>query len=189
MDTYTPGAVDTHTHLEQRTRHTHTDTHTHLEQWAHTHTHLEQWAHTPAHTHTWSSQRCGARGAVGGSVPCSRVSPQSWTIPAGAENPQPQITSPALYPLGHGCTSIITYSYTVVLHIQCGSVKSNAILIKNTQTYKVILNCIWNSFKCQIFSEIWMNEIPCFIIIILHIYFRDHNIARGWLLCASAVIM
>ncbi len=24
-------------------------------------------------------------GAVGGSVPCSRVSPQSWTIPAGAE--------------------------------------------------------------------------------------------------------
>ncbi len=24
-------------------------------------------------------------GTVGGSVPCSRVSPQSWTIPAGAE--------------------------------------------------------------------------------------------------------
>ncbi len=24
-------------------------------------------------------------GAVGGSVPCSRVSPQSWTIPAEAE--------------------------------------------------------------------------------------------------------
>ncbi len=24
-------------------------------------------------------------GAVGGSVPCSRVSPQSWTIPAAAE--------------------------------------------------------------------------------------------------------
>ncbi len=33
-------------------------------------------------TYTWS---CGARGAVGGSVPCSRVSLQSWTIPAGAE--------------------------------------------------------------------------------------------------------
>ncbi len=31
------------------------------------------------------SQRCGARRAVGGSVPCSRVSTQSWTIPAGAE--------------------------------------------------------------------------------------------------------
>ncbi len=36
-------------------------------------------------------------------MPCSRVSPQSWTIPAGAENsnPQPRITSPTLYPLGH----------------------------------------------------------------------------------------
>ncbi len=32
------------------------------------------------------SQCCGARGTVGGSVPCSRVSPQSWIIPAGAEN-------------------------------------------------------------------------------------------------------
>ncbi len=159
VDTYTPGAVDTHTHLEKRTHththtpgavethtHTHTYTHTHTHTWSsghthththtpgavgkHTHTHLEQWAHTHTHTHTWSSQRCGVRGAVGGSVPCSRVSLQSWTIPAGAENPQPQITSPTLYPLGHDCPSIITYSYTVLLHIQCGSVKSNAILIK-----------------------------------------------------------
>ncbi len=32
------------------------------------------------HTGAAGSQRCGARGAVGGSVPCSRVSPQSWTI-------------------------------------------------------------------------------------------------------------
>ncbi len=39
-------------------------------------------AHTPG---AEGRQRCGARGAVGGSVPCSRVSPQSWTIPAGAE--------------------------------------------------------------------------------------------------------
>ncbi len=40
-------------------------------------------------------------GAVGGSVPCSRVSPQSWTIPAWSQesNPQPQVTSPTLYPL------------------------------------------------------------------------------------------
>ncbi len=38
--------------------------------------------HTPG---ALGSQRCGARGAVGGSVPCSRVSPHSWTIPAGAE--------------------------------------------------------------------------------------------------------
>ncbi len=31
------------------------------------------------------SRHSRARGAVRGSVPCSRVSPQSWTIPAGAE--------------------------------------------------------------------------------------------------------
>ncbi len=30
------------------------------------------------------SRHCSARGAVWGSVPCSRVSPQSWTLPAGA---------------------------------------------------------------------------------------------------------
>ncbi len=37
-------------------------------------------AHTQQWTHTRSSGQpyCGARGAVGGSVPCSRVSPQSW---------------------------------------------------------------------------------------------------------------
>ncbi len=41
------------------------------------------------------------RGAVGGSVPCSRVSPQSWTIPTQSRdsNPQPRVTSPMLYPL------------------------------------------------------------------------------------------
>ncbi len=39
-------------------------------------------AHTPGAV---GSQRCGAPRAVGGSVPCSRVSPQSWTIPAGAK--------------------------------------------------------------------------------------------------------
>ncbi len=42
--------------------------------------------HPSAHTlGAVGSRRSGARGAVGGSVPCSRVSPQSWTIPAGAE--------------------------------------------------------------------------------------------------------
>ncbi len=74
-------AVNTHTHRE----HTHTvNTHT---PWTHTpwtHTHREHthtpWTHTPW-THTRSSGQpycCSARGAVGGSVSCSRVSPQSW---------------------------------------------------------------------------------------------------------------
>ncbi len=40
--------------------------------------------HPSAHSQQWTYTRssgqpcCGARGAVGGSVPCSRVSPQSW---------------------------------------------------------------------------------------------------------------
>ncbi len=52
----------------------------------------QQWnvfsAYNPSKwTHTWSGGQLTLRrrGAVGGSVPCSRVSPQSWTIPAGAK--------------------------------------------------------------------------------------------------------
>ncbi len=42
--------------------------------------------HPRAHTlGAVGSRHCGTRGAVGGSVPCSRVSPQSWTIPAEVE--------------------------------------------------------------------------------------------------------
>ncbi len=55
------------------------------------------------------SRRCGARGAVWGSVPCSRA-PQSWTLPARAgirthNFGLPQVLSPTLYPLGHDCPS------------------------------------------------------------------------------------
>ncbi len=69
----------------------------------------------PKWTHTRSSgQPCySARGAVGGSVPCSRT-PQSWywrrilpppTIPAGPEirTHNLLLTSPTRYPLGHDC--------------------------------------------------------------------------------------
>ncbi len=60
-------------------------------------------------------QCCGARGAVGGSVPCSRSWCWRWrecctfTPPTDNfcrtrdSNPQPQVTSPTLYPLGHDC--------------------------------------------------------------------------------------
>ncbi len=53
------------------------------------------------------SRHCSAQGAVGGSVPCSRVSPQSWTLPARARIRThnlglPRVSSPMLYPLGHG---------------------------------------------------------------------------------------
>ncbi len=51
------------------------------------------------------SRLCSVRGAVGGSVPCSRVSPQSWTLPAGPgirthNLGLPRVSSPTLYPLG-----------------------------------------------------------------------------------------
>ncbi len=54
------------------------------------------------------SRHYGARGAVGGSVPWSRVSPQSWTLPARVgirtHNLElPRVSSPTLYPLGHDC--------------------------------------------------------------------------------------
>ncbi len=62
-------------------------------------------AHAPGAV---GSRRCGTRGAVGGSVPCSRISPQSWTIPAGAEiqthnQVQPRVISQMLYRLGPDC--------------------------------------------------------------------------------------
>ncbi len=54
------------------------------------------------------SRHSSTRGAVGGSVPCSRVSPQSWTLPARAgirtnNLGLPRVSSPTLYPLGHDC--------------------------------------------------------------------------------------
>ncbi len=78
---YTHGAVNTHTHSEH-SEHTHTLT-------VNTHTHT----HTHTHGAVGSHLCCGARGAVGGSVPCSRVEggesavhslpPPPPTIPAG----------------------------------------------------------------------------------------------------------
>ncbi len=81
----------------------------HTQQW--THIHCE---HTPGAV--GSHLCCGARGAVGGSVPCSRA-PKSWywgwrecctftpppTIPAGPETRTRNLwdTSPTLQPLGH----------------------------------------------------------------------------------------
>ncbi len=70
--------------------------------------------HPSAHTTgAVGSRHCGARGAVGGSVPCSRVSPQSWTLPARARIQThnlglPQVSSPTLYPLGHDCPMLRT---------------------------------------------------------------------------------
>ncbi len=50
-------------------------------------------------------------GAVGGAVPGSRVSTQSWTLPARARIRShnlglPRVSSPTLYPLGHDCPEL-----------------------------------------------------------------------------------
>ncbi len=104
---------------------------------AHTHSseHSSQYTHTHTHTHTHCEHTpgtvgshlcCGARGAVGGSVSFSRVSPQSWywrrresadyslpppTIPAGPETRTRnlRVTSPTLYPLGHDCPHLMAH--------------------------------------------------------------------------------
>ncbi len=83
----------------------------------------------PKWTHTRSSgQPCySARGAVGGSVPCSRT-PQSWywrrilpppTIPAGPEiqTHNLPLTSPTRYPLGHDCPSKLHALISVLFFI------------------------------------------------------------------------
>ncbi len=62
----------------------------------------------------------GARGAVGCSVPCSKVSPQLWTLPARAgirtyNLGLPRVSSPMLYPLGHDCQSCFAVNHGLSL--------------------------------------------------------------------------
>ncbi len=69
------------------------------------------------------SRHCGARGAVGGSVLCSRVSPRSWTLPARAGIQThnlglPQVSSPTLYPLGCPGRRTIIFD-DVPQHVSC----------------------------------------------------------------------
>ncbi len=89
----------------------------HTQQWVvNKYTHREQ--HTPGAV--GSHLCCCARGAVGGSVSCSRVSPQSWywrwrerctihshhlqSLPdLGLEPVTFGLQVPTLYPLGHDC--------------------------------------------------------------------------------------
>ncbi len=84
VNTHTPW---THTAVKTHTPWTHTAVNTHIQwththtvnthtQWTHTHTvnthsseHTQQWTHTAVGSHLC----CGARGAVGGSMPCSRA--------------------------------------------------------------------------------------------------------------------
>ncbi len=75
-----------------------------LESWTEPAGALEGTGEEPAQVEQWASDIA----TVGGSVPCSRVSPQSWTLPARAgirthNLGLPRVSSPTLYPLGHDC--------------------------------------------------------------------------------------
>ncbi len=65
-------------------------------------------AFNPSKLEQWAAD-CAAPGEqFGVLVPCSRVSPQSWTLPAGAgirthNLGLPRVSSPMLYSLGHDC--------------------------------------------------------------------------------------
>lgn len=97
----------------------------------------------------------------------------------------------ALEILQHAADELSQQLHCTFLHIQCGSMKSNAILTENTQTYKVYSYSFahWNSLKCQIF--LWdMNEILFNFYYTTYIFLSDtHHYPQRVLLCASAVIM
>ncbi len=128
VDTHTPGAVDTHTHTHTHTWSSgHTDTHTH------THTPGAVDTHTHTHTHTWSSgqstlRRPGSSWWFGALLKgltsvvdnsCRSREPTTSDYKSSALSIRPRL------PLDYNLQL-----YCKLLHIQCGSVKSNAILIK-----------------------------------------------------------
>ncbi len=132
--THTPGAVDTHTHtphLEQWT-HTH-NTHTPGAVDTHTHTHTPGAVDTHTHTHTWSSgqstlRRPGSSWGFGALLKgltsvvdnsCRSREPTTSDYKSSALSIRPRL------PLDYNLQL-----YCKLLHIQCGSVKSNAFLIK-----------------------------------------------------------
>ncbi len=93
------------------------------------------------------SWHCGARGAVGGLVPCSRVSPQSWTLPARAviwthNLGLPQVSSPTLFPLGHDCPKHHTCAcvYTLFTSLPWGPNPERAEYAAVPQHFKCSLN-------------------------------------------------
>ncbi len=110
-------------HLTHPSAHTAVNTHTHT---------AVSSEHTPGAVS--SHLCCGARGAVGGLVPCSRVSPQSWywgwrercTFTPPTYNPcwtwDLWATSLSLHPLGHDCPTkscVVNFEQASYLGLHC----------------------------------------------------------------------
>ncbi len=109
--TWSSGQTHTHTHTHTwSSGHTHTHTHTwssghtHTHTWSsglshthtHTHTHTLGAVDSHTHTHTWSSWGFGA-------LLKGLTSVMDNSCRSRDSNPQPRVTSPTLYPLGHDC--------------------------------------------------------------------------------------
>ncbi len=99
------------------------------------------------------SWHCGARGAVGGSVPCSRVSPQSCTSCQSRDsNPQPWVSSPTLYPLGHDCPD---WRITASQSCQKNFNRADPLVFKVSCT---VVFCFLNiSIRCMLYS-VWQTS-------------------------------
>ncbi len=110
-------------------------------------------AHSQQWTHTRSSGQpyCGARGAVGGSVPCSRVSPQSWywrwrehlLFTPPTDNPCRTWES-NLQPLGYKSNSL-----TIRPRLPCKRIFRTITLRISCYDFKTILIC-WEIWKLML---------------------------------------
>ncbi len=99
----------------------------------------EQWnvfsAFNPSKLEQWAADCVAPGEQFGVSVPCSRVSPQSWTLPAGARIwthnlGLPWVLSPTFYPLGHDCPIMSFWSSGV-------GIWSHSCLIKVSSCWRV----------------------------------------------------
>ncbi len=107
--------------------------------------------HPSAHTPGAAGSRHCARGAVGGSVPCSRVSPQSWTLPAWARIRNhnlglPRVSSPTLYPLGHDCpTRSFSYPifFSLVPSVNTSSSQEISVYTRNHWNRLIVMQYSW----------------------------------------------
>ncbi len=148
-------AVNTHTHSEHTHTHTHTvNTHTAVNTHTHTHTHTHR-EHTPGAVGRHLC--CGARRAVGSSVPCSRATqseralyihspPQS--LPDRDSNSQPLDYESDSLPLGHD------YSFIFQFHKETCS-----ILFNNKSTHFIFIICLKSHSHFKSWIESWIEWI------------------------------
>ncbi len=121
-------------------------------------------AHTPGAV---GSRLCGAQGAVFGvSVPCPRVSPQSWTLPARAGIQTHnlgllQVSSPTLFPLGHDCPNCfrINPRHGLVRDLNPLTPKARIIPLHQRAWLQIVHSLLCIVAKCNFFSVVTWKDI------------------------------